>query len=102
LILNKNKEKRVDSHSELYDFSTNKLDSKKKYPYKLELKSININTANEDILTKLPGIGKSIANRIVKLRKSKGRFSRLEELIEVKGIGDKKLENIKIYLFIEN
>ena len=101
LVSNKNNEKRVDSQAELYDFSTNKIDSKKNKSSELKLHSININTVNESVFIKLPGIGQKIARRIILLREKKGRFNRLDELIEVKGIGSKKLENIIKYLYIE-
>ena len=95
----KNNEKRVDSQAELYDFSTDKKDSKKNNSFLLKLKSIDINAADERILIKLPGIGKSIAERILLLRKKKGEFRNLKELMQVKGIGIKKLENINILLY---
>lgn len=101
LISKKNNEKRVDSQVELSDFSTNKKDSKKNKSTQLELQSIDINNANESVLIKLPGIGQSIAKRIIILREKKGRFNKLNELMEVKGIGSKKFEKIKEYLYIE-
>lgn len=63
--------------------------------------SININKANAETLTKLPGIGLKTAEKIVALRDSKGGFKNLEELMEVKGIGTQKFSAIKKYLFID-
>jgi len=94
-------EKRVDSKVELSDFSNNKLESKKNNSTQPELKSININTADENTLIKVPGIGKTIANRIISLRSQKGGFKSLNELIEVSRIGSKKLETIKKFFYIE-
>ena len=50
---------------------------------------ININTAGVDQLSKLPGIGKKKAERIISFRKKNGRFRRTREIMKVKGIGEK-------------
>ena len=50
----------------------------------------------------MPGIGKKTAEKIIELREKKGKLENLNELLEVKGIGKKKLEVIKKYIFIEN
>lgn len=62
---------------------------------------ININKASAKQLENLPGIGPVLAKRIVLLRGSKGKFKKLEELLEVKGIGSKKLEAIKKWVIID-
>jgi comEA protein len=62
---------------------------------------ININSASNKELENLPGIGPVLANRIVKLRESKGKFKKMDELLEVKGIGLKKLEAIKKWVIID-
>lgn len=56
---------------------------------------ININTANMDELTELPGIGPVKAESIIKYREEKGQFSKVEELKNVYGIGEKVLARIK-------
>ncbi len=56
---------------------------------------INVNTASKEELEKLPGIGKVIAERIIKYRKEHGFFSAPSDLLGVKGIGKKKLERIR-------
>ncbi len=56
---------------------------------------INVNTASKEELEKLPGIGKVIAERIIKYRKEHGFFSAPSDLLGVKGIGKKKLEKIR-------
>lgn len=56
---------------------------------------ININTANEEQLEQLPGIGTSIATRIVNYRKENGKFNSIEDIKNVSGIGDAKFNKIK-------
>ena len=56
---------------------------------------ININTADEEQLDTLPGIGPSTASKIIEYRKEKGKFKSIEEIKEVSGIGDAKFEKIK-------
>lgn len=60
-----------------------------------ENKLININKANETDLQTLPGIGASLAGRIVEYRNSNGKFNKIEDIKNVSGIGDSKYENIK-------
>jgi len=60
-----------------------------------EAELIDINTADAMELTTLPGIGPSKANAIVEYRKAHGPFKSIEDLIKVKGIGAKTLNNIK-------
>ena len=58
-------------------------------------KKININTATKEELDTLPGIGESTAQKIINYRKEKGKFSNIEEIKEVSGIGESKFEDIK-------
>lgn len=55
---------------------------------------ININKAGEEALKSLPGIGPAYARRILKYRSEKGGFETIEELKEIKGIGQKRLEKL--------
>lgn len=55
---------------------------------------IDLNTADETELTALPGIGPVLAQRILDYRKENGRFQTVEELLNVSGIGEKRLEAI--------
>lgn len=56
---------------------------------------ININKATEEELKNLPGIGLELAARVVKYRTENGKFSNIEEIKNVSGIGDSKFEKIK-------
>jgi len=58
------------------------------------LVSININTADLDTLTALPGIGESLAQAVIDYRSSNGPFSSPEELMNVSGIGESKYNAI--------
>ena len=61
---------------------------------------LSVNHADQRLLSSLPGIGPRLSERIIALREKQGSFSRLEELLEVKGIGKKKLEKLKKYCCI--
>lgn len=63
-------------------------------------KSINLNTAGLNDLTKLPGVGEKTAEKILELRNQRGKFKRLEELMDVKGIGEVKFSKIKKYVYL--
>lgn len=63
-------------------------------------KKININTATQSDLQKLPGIGESTALKIINYRKEKGKFSKVEDLKNVKGIGDSKFSKIKDLIMV--
>jgi competence protein ComEA len=56
---------------------------------------VNINTANVDELTDLPGIGPAYARRIVDYREEHGPFRKIEDLLNVRGIGDRTFEKIR-------
>nr|WP_246320029.1 helix-hairpin-helix domain-containing protein [Paenibacillus qinlingensis] len=61
---------------------------------------LDLNTATLEQLDKLPGIGESKAKAILEYRMKKGRFKRVEELKEVKGIGEKMFDKLKGLLFV--
>ena len=55
---------------------------------------LNINTADAETLTRLPGIGMKKAEQIVKYRELNGEFKSVDELVNVKGIGVKMVAKI--------
>ena len=61
---------------------------------------ISVNTATAPELERLPGIGPVLAQRIVEYREQHGPFQRLEDLLEVEGIGPSKLENLQEYVLV--
>ena len=58
---------------------------------------VNVNTADLATLMTLPGIGEVLAQRIIDYRQAHGNFQHLEELTNVSGIGQKRLEAILDY-----
>ena len=56
---------------------------------------ININTANVSELKQITGIGESTANKIIDYRENVGKFKKIEDIKEVKGIGESKFESFK-------
>ncbi|MDH7601610.1 MAG: ComEA family DNA-binding protein [Armatimonadota bacterium] len=59
---------------------------------------VNINTAGPDELDRLPGVGPVTAQRIIEYRTQIGRFTSINQLLDVKGIGPKKLEQMRSYV----
>jgi competence protein ComEA len=57
--------------------------------------AININTANAAALEELPGVGPALAERIVLWREANGAFASVDDLLNVTGIGQKKLEGLR-------
>jgi competence protein ComEA len=57
--------------------------------------AINLNTATVDQLADLPGVGKATAQRILEYRSKQGGFKKIEELMNVKGIGEKSFLKLK-------
>lgn len=59
---------------------------------------VNINTATAQQLALLPHVGPSLAGRIVQFRKDNGPFKSVDELVAVRGIGEKSFARLKPYL----
>ena len=56
---------------------------------------MNLNTADAAILETLPRIGPAMAERILQWRETNGRFTAIEDLLSVSGIGDKTFEGLR-------
>ena len=63
---------------------------------------IDLNKATAKELTAIPGIGEAIAQRIVDFRDKEGPFRRVEDLMKVKGIGEKSFQKIRPYVKVED
>ena len=61
---------------------------------------LNINAATVEELTALPGIGETLAQRIVHYREQHGDFTTVDGLYSVSGIGEKRLEAIREYITV--
>lgn len=61
---------------------------------------VDINTADQTLLTSLPGVGDYLARRILEYRQENGPFTSVEDLLNVSGIGEKKLEEIRPWVKI--
>ena len=61
---------------------------------------IDINNADEKMLTNLPGVGPTTASRIHEYRKVNGPFKSVDDLLKVKGIGPKVLDKIRPFVTI--
>lgn len=59
---------------------------------------LNVNTASEEELTMLPGVGESRAKAIVRLRDQRDGFSSAEELVDVRGIGERSLQKLRPFV----
>jgi len=63
-------------------------------------KPIDLNLANVKELQELPGVGPITAQRIIDLREKSGRFRRVEDLLAVRGISQKKLDAMRPYVTV--
>lgn len=96
----KSDQKEVDYKQEVLDFNTRSFDNIQKKNLPAE-KSINLNTAKLEELVNLPGIGTKTAQKIIEYREQHKRFRNINELLNVKGIGNSKFAQIKEYIFID-
>ncbi|UXR77350.1 MULTISPECIES: helix-hairpin-helix domain-containing protein [unclassified Staphylococcus] len=69
-------------------------------PSSTDNQPVNLNTAQLSDLTNVPGIGPAKAQAILSYREEKGQFQSVEQLKEVKGIGDKTYENLSTYFTV--
>lgn len=67
----------------------------------LKTNKININKATQTELETIPGVGPSTALKIINYREENGKFSSIEDIKNVSGIGDSKYEQMKEYITIK-
>lgn len=63
--------------------------------------TVNVNTATAEELQLLPGIGEARARAVIEARKRRGGFERVDDLLEVKGIGETSLEQMRPYVTVD-
>jgi competence protein ComEA len=63
-------------------------------------KPVNINTATSEELQQVPGIGPATAQKILQMRKSYGAFKSVDDLLAIRGLGEKRLEKMRKYLTV--
>ena len=61
---------------------------------------VDVNAASEEELELIPGIGPAMAQRIIDWREQNGPFERIEDLLNVRGIGVKTLEKLRPYVVV--
>jgi len=61
---------------------------------------ININSASAEQIAYLPRVGLKLAQRVVDYRKSSGSFKKVEDLMEVKGVGEKLFVTLRPHLAV--
>jgi len=69
---------------------------------KAQVSKININTASSSELQELPRIGEQVARRILEYREKNGKFKRIEDLMKIKGIGEKTFLQLKDKVTVGN
>jgi len=62
---------------------------------------VNINTASAEELQLLPRVGPALATRIVEFREANGLFASVEELMRVRGVGERSFETLRPYLSVK-
>jgi competence protein ComEA len=63
---------------------------------------VDLNSASTEQLTEIPGIGKVMAQRIVEWRDQHGPFQRVEDLMKVKGIGEKSFQKLRPFVKVSS
>lgn len=62
---------------------------------------VNLNTATEEELVRLPGIGPSKAAAILRMREQRGQFKKVEDVMQVRGIGRKTFRKLQPMLTLQ-
>jgi len=61
---------------------------------------VNLNTATLEQLQTLPGVGPAVAKKIIEHRTKTGKFTKVEEILNIQGIGEKKFQRMKDRLVV--
>lgn len=96
----KSDDKKVDYKQEVLDFNNRSFNNVQNKIIPAE-KNINLNSAGVKDFTQLPGIGEKTAKKIVDYRNSIKKFTNINQILNVAGIGESKFQKIKKYIFIE-
>lgn len=62
---------------------------------------VDLNSATVDDLMQIDGIGEKTAQKIIQYRTTIGKYTFIEQLLDVEGVGEKKLDSWRAYLFVE-
>ncbi len=65
-----------------------------------EARPVDINTADSAALESVPGIGKSLSQRILTFREKNGPFQSVDDLMKVQGVGEKSIQKLRPYLTV--
>ena len=69
-------------------------------PVSSTVTKIDINTADQEMLAKVPGIDVELARKIINFRNTYGPFSHIEDLLRITGINRQKLNDIALYITV--
>lgn len=64
-------------------------------------RQVDLNKASAEELATVPGIGPSLAQRIIEFREKEGPYRRIEDLMKVKGIGEKSFQKLRQHVKVE-
>ena len=65
-----------------------------------EVRPVDLNTADSAALETVPGIGKSLSQRIVAFRDKNGPFQSVDDLLKIQGVGEKSIQKLRPYLTV--
>ena len=69
-------------------------------PAASEARPVDLNSADTATLESVPGIGKSLSQRIVAFRDKNGPFQSVDDLLKVQGVGEKSIQKLRPYLTV--
>ena len=69
-------------------------------PAASEARPVDLNSADSSALESVPGIGKSLSQRILAFREKNGPFQTVDDLLKVQGVGEKSIQKLRPYLTV--